>query len=48
MWDYMIKDRFTMIWFLFDFNRIFAGYVSGRIYKTMKGQQWKKAAFQVS
>ncbi|XP_022317535.2 transmembrane 9 superfamily member 4-like [Crassostrea virginica] len=34
--------------FLFVFMGVFAGYVSGRIYKTMKGQQWKKAAFQTA
>ncbi|XP_048762695.1 transmembrane 9 superfamily member 4-like isoform X1 [Ostrea edulis] len=34
--------------FLFVFMGIFAGFVSGRIYKTMKGQQWKKAAFQTA
>lgn len=34
--------------FLFVFMGVFAGFVSGRIYKTMKGQQWKKAAFQTA
>jgi len=29
------------------FCRVFAGYFSARLYKTMKGVQWKKAAFQV-
>lgn len=46
------KLRLTFVYWLISVNqslsfyRVFAGFVSGRIYKTMKGQQWKKAAFQ--
>uniref|UniRef100_A0A0L8IFU7 Transmembrane 9 superfamily member n=1 Tax=Octopus bimaculoides TaxID=37653 RepID=A0A0L8IFU7_OCTBM len=32
--------------FLFVFLGLIAGYFSARLYKTMKGNQWKKAAFQ--
>lgn len=31
--------------FLFMFMGLVAGYYSARLYKTMKGQQWKRAAF---
>ena len=27
---------------------VVSGYLSARIYKTMRGQQWKKTAFMVS
>jgi len=29
-------------------HRLIAGYYSSRLYKTMRGQQWKRAAFLVS
>ncbi|XP_046364252.1 transmembrane 9 superfamily member 4-like [Haliotis rufescens] len=32
--------------FLFMFSGLFAGYFSARIYKTLKGLQWKQAALQ--
>ncbi|KAK3089670.1 hypothetical protein FSP39_005498 [Pinctada imbricata] len=38
----------TAAMFLFVFMGVFAGYFSARIYKTMKGNQWKKAAFQTA
>jgi len=31
--------------FLYEFMGLVAGYFSGRLYKTMKGKEWKKAAF---
>lgn len=34
--------------FLYMFMGLFAGYFSARLYKTMKGLQWKKAAFQTA
>ncbi|XP_059162862.1 transmembrane 9 superfamily member 4-like isoform X1 [Physella acuta] len=34
--------------FLYMFMGFFAGYFSARLYKTMKGLQWKKAAFQTA
>ena len=35
--------------FVLDIDyRLVAGYYSSRLYKTMKGLQWKKAAFMVS
>jgi len=34
--------------FLFVFMGLIAGYYSSRLYKTMKGYQWKKAAFQTA
>ncbi|OWF36318.1 transmembrane 9 superfamily member 4-like [Mizuhopecten yessoensis] len=34
--------------FLFVFMGVFAGYFSARLYKTMKGNTWKKAALQTS
>jgi hypothetical protein len=30
------------------FSRVIAGFFSGRMYKTMKGTQWKKVAFMVT
>jgi transmembrane 9 superfamily protein 2/4 len=38
----------TAALFLFMFMGIIAGYFSARIYKTMRGTQWKKAAFQTA
>ncbi len=34
--------------FLYVFMGLIAGYHSGRLYKTMKGKEWKRAAFLVS
>merc|ERR1719411_1007510 len=34
--------------FLYEFMGLIAGYFSGRLYKTMKGKEWKKAAFLTS
>ncbi|XP_041357103.1 transmembrane 9 superfamily member 4-like [Gigantopelta aegis] len=34
--------------FLFMFMGLFAGYFAARLYRTMKGVQWKKAAFQTA
>jgi len=34
----------TAGFFMYMFLGVFAGYYGGRIYKTLKGQQWKKAA----
>lgn len=34
--------------FLFVFMGVFAGYFSARLYKTMKGLQWKKSAIQTA
>jgi transmembrane 9 superfamily member 2/4 len=34
--------------FLYVFMGLIAGYQSGRLYKTMKGKEWKKASFYVS
>ena len=34
----------TAGFFIYMFLGVFAGYYGGRIYKTLKGQQWKKAA----
>jgi transmembrane 9 superfamily protein 2/4 len=34
--------------FLYFFMGLVAGYYSARLYKTMKGTQWKRAAFLVS
>ncbi|KAL4235797.1 Transmembrane 9 superfamily member 4 [Mactra antiquata] len=34
--------------FLFVFMGLFAGYFAARIYKTMKGAQWKKSALQTA
>ena len=34
--------------FLYVFMGLIAGYHSGRLYKTMKGKEWKKAAFLVT
>lgn len=31
--------------FLYVFMGLIAGYFSARIYKTMKGREWKRAAF---
>lgn len=33
---------------LYCFMGLIAGYHSGRLYKTMKGKEWKRAAFLVS
>ncbi len=33
--------------FLYCFMALFAGYYAGRLYKTLRGVQWKRAAFQV-
>ncbi|KAL3869320.1 hypothetical protein ACJMK2_042014 [Sinanodonta woodiana] len=33
---------------LFVFMGVIAGYFAGRLYKTMKGAQWKKSAFQTA
>ncbi|XP_057312241.1 transmembrane 9 superfamily member 4-like isoform X1 [Hydractinia symbiolongicarpus] len=35
----------TAIIFLYVFMGVFAGYYSGRLYKTLKGVHWKRAAF---
>lgn len=34
--------------FLYVFMGLIAGYFSARLYKTMKGREWKRAAFLVS
>ena len=34
----------TALIFLFHFMGLFAGYFGGRLYRTLKGQRWKKAA----
>ena len=34
--------------FLYVFMGLVAGYHSGRLYKTMKGKDWRKASFLVS
>lgn len=34
--------------FLYVFMGLIAGYVSARLYKTIKGRKWKRAAFLVS
>lgn len=36
----------TVALFLYCFMGLIAGYFSGRIYKTIRGVQWKRAAFQ--
>lgn len=38
----------TAAFFIFMFLGVFAGYYGGRLYKTLKGQQWKKAALVTS
>lgn len=38
----------TTALFLYCFMGLFAGYYAGRLYKTMRGVQWKRAAFQVT
>lgn len=38
----------TAALFLFMFMGLFAGYYSGRLYKTLRGQRWKRAAFQTA
>ncbi|XP_013789889.2 transmembrane 9 superfamily member 4-like [Limulus polyphemus] len=38
----------TVAIFLFVFMGLFAGYFSGRMYRTLRGNQWKKSAFLVS
>ena len=35
----------TAIIFLYVFMGLFAGYYAGRLYKTLKGMHWKRAAF---
>lgn len=35
----------TAVIFLYVFMGLFGGYFSGRLYKTLRGYQWKKAAF---
>lgn len=37
----------TAALFLYCFMGLIAGYYSGRLYKTMRGVQWKRAAVQV-
>lgn len=32
---------------LYDVMGLVSGYHSGRLYKTLKGKEWKKAAFMV-
>merc|ERR1712241_758719 len=34
--------------FLYEFMGLIGGYYAGRLYKTMKGREWKKAAFLTS
>jgi len=34
--------------FLYEFMGLWAGYYAGRLYKTMKGKEWKKAAFSTA
>lgn len=34
--------------FLYVFMGLVAGYVSARLYKTIKGRKWKRAAFLVT
>merc|ERR1712128_89296 len=34
--------------FLYEFLGVVAGYYSGRLYRTMKGKEWKAAAFLTS
>ena len=34
--------------FLYEFMGLVGGYYAGRLYKTMKGREWKKAAFLTS
>lgn len=34
--------------FLYVFSGLVAGYFSARLYKTMRGKEWKKAAMLVS
>lgn len=34
--------------FLYVFMGLIAGYVSARLYKTIKGRKWKRAAFLVT
>lgn len=34
--------------FLYVFSGLIAGYFSARLYKTMRGREWKKAALLVS
>ena len=38
----------TSACFLFVFMGLVAGYYAGRMYKTMKGTQWKKVAFMTA
>ncbi|KAI0240055.1 Transmembrane 9 superfamily member 4 [Lamellibrachia satsuma] len=38
----------TAALFIFVFFGMVAGYYAGRLYRTMKGMQWKKAAFQTA
>jgi len=34
--------------FLYEFMGLWAGYYAGRLYKTLKGKEWKKAAFSTA
>jgi transmembrane 9 superfamily protein 2/4 len=34
--------------FLYEFMGLVSGYYAGRLYKTMKGKEWKRAAFLTS
>lgn len=38
----------TAGFFIYMFLGVFAGYYGGRLYKTLKGQQWKKAAMMTA
>lgn len=38
----------TVAIMLYVFSGLTAGYVSARLYKTLKGREWKKTAFLVS
>jgi len=31
--------------FLYEFMGLVSGYYAGRLYKTLKGKEWKRAAF---
>ena len=42
----MISCSESLLFFYF-FSSVFGGYFAGRLYKTMKGQNWKKSALVV-
>ena len=46
--SYSAGNGFLASCFLFMFMGIFSGYFGGRLYKTVRGQNWKSAAFWTS